>query len=60
MALAAILRFEHDDGRPAAVLCELVLLDGPPRQARLGLDVLRSMLIVYDPGGETVLLEPVG
>ncbi|MFN0094720.1 MAG: hypothetical protein ACKVVT_08070 [Dehalococcoidia bacterium] len=55
----ALIRFTHDEGATYTAMVDLVLLGGPEGHARLGLDVLGSMVLVYDPGSAAAFLEPV-
>lgn len=55
----AMIRLRHDSGPVWATPISVVLLDAPPGHARLGLDVLRQLLVVIDPGEAAVRMEPL-
>jgi hypothetical protein len=54
----AILSFEMDAGGRWGATIEVVLADIPAGESRLGLDILREWLMVYDPAADSVLFEP--
>ena len=54
----AMITLTQTEGSAWSIPTEIVLLSGPAGNARLGLDVLRHMLIVIDPEEAEVRMQP--